>query len=265
MPFAHLTDRSAFRLSGDDAIPFLQGLITNDATRLARGEPLYAALLSPQGKFLHDFFLVPHEGAILLDTNKEKAPDLIKRLTIYRLRSKVLIEPVEMEVWALWDVDPSSEFFFIEDPRHELLGDRLYSPRPTQQAEPADYEAHRIALGIPDGAKDMKFEKSLLLEFHFEALHGVSFSKGCYVGQEVTARSKFRGQVRKQLYQIFAGSALPPHGTEVMADGRPVGELLSVSGAQGLALLRSEELQNAQNVTANEIRLECTLPAWAEP
>ena len=126
-----------------------------------------------------------------------------------------------------------------------------------------DYETHRIALGVPDGAKDMHADKSLLLQFGLDKLNGVSFSKGCYVGQEVTARSKFRGQVRKALYCVSADSALPPLGTGVTSAGHDIGELRSVSGTIGLALLKSDELEKiTAPLLAGDIEITNRLPDW---
>lgn len=261
MPYALLTDRSVVALSGDDTIPFLQGLITNDAALLENGTPLYTALLSPQGKFMHDFFLVPQQGRILLDIHKDREADLLGRLKIYRLRSKVNFEPLaDHQVMAVWDTAQQEG---IADPRLPALGRRIYGSGLVSSEPTGDYEAHRISLGIPDGAKDMQAEKSLLLEFDFEALHGVSFSKGCYVGQEVTARSKFRGQVRKQLYQVRSTAALPPSGTEVLSGGVSIGELRSTSGDTGLALLRTEEVEKKNPLTAGGVSISARRPSWA--
>lgn len=272
MAYDFLTDRLVFMIAGDDAIPFLQGLITNDATKLAAGEPLYAALLSPQGKFLHDFFLIPHEGAILLDTNRERADDLLKRLNLYKLRSKVIITPqLGLSVMASWrEQIETKDVTAITDPRMPALGTRLYGAREALEQiaisrEHANYEAHRIALAVPDGAKDMQYDKSLLLEFEFESLNGVSFSKGCYVGQEVTARSKFRGQVRKSIYAVESDAPLPPAGTPVMSSSNTVGELKSVSGLRGIALLHNEQLEKSAVIITGNVTLHCHHPVWIKP
>ncbi len=246
MLYSHLSDRTVLALSGEDRIPFLQGLITNDANLLAQGTALYAAMLSPQGKFLHDFFLIPKSEEILLDINKHRAADLIARLNIYKLRSKISLQPIECKVTACWDMpSPPPIEGIIADPRLSALGWRIYGDAKLPEASLADYEAHRISLGVPDGAIDMHIDKSFLLEFDFEKFHGVNFSKGCYVGQEVTARSKFRGQVRKHIYSVSSEEILPPLGTAVTSGDIAIGELRSTSGHIGLALLRSEELEKA--------------------
>mgnify|MGYP000420293001 CR=1 FL=1 len=269
MPYAHLNDRAVLLLSGDDRVTFLQGLITNDTEKLAQGEALYAALLSPQGKFLHDFFLVPEGNHILIDIHHNRAADLMARLNIYKLRSKIMIAPQpDMHVTAAWEIPaPAQGEHVIADPRHPTLGWRIYGKAAAPTHDPhGDYEAHRIALGIPDGVKDMTVDKSLLLEFGFDALHGLSFSKGCYVGQEVTARSKFRGQVRKQLYRVESDAALPASGTSITTGSTVVGELRSTSGKQGLALLKTEEVEKAElPLMAGDTPLRCRLPEWNKP
>ena len=262
MPYAILPDRLVIAITGDDRIPFLQGLITNDAARLEKGEAIYAAMLSPQGKFLHDFFIIPDGETLLLDVNRDRADDLLKRLKIYKLRASVTLEPVpEMTVHALWNAPAPAHSIVITDPRLAALGLRIYGTT-ALEGEPGDYEAHRIALTIPDGAKDMHIEKSLLLEFSFESLHGVSFSKGCYVGQEVTARSKFRGQVRKCLVAIRAEHPLPAGG-DIVSGGVAVGELLSTHGTHGLALLRVEALQPGTILQAGDVTITAEIPHWA--
>lgn len=264
MHYAELDSRTLIRLSGDDIIPFLQGLITQDAQKLAKSEALYTALLSPQGKFLHDFFLVPRGDSIWLDVAKTRADDLLNRLKLYKLRSKISIEPLPESygMVAIWGGASDG----ITDPRLKEMGQRLYGERDTIRsyaksiAQAGDYEAHRIKHTIPDGAIDMIFEKSLLLEFGFEDLHGVSFSKGCYVGQEVTARSKYRGQVRKHLARASAAENLPQKGTNIMMNDQMVGELLSVSGTEALAMLRVEAIGSMMKCA--DISVNFMWPLW---
>lgn len=267
MYYATLADRVIVALSGDDVHDFLQGLITNDVGALEKHGAIYAAMLSPQGKFLHDFFVVAHGDEIWLDVNKARADDLLARLKTYKLRSKVNISlRPDVAIRACWG---EGALQGIPDPRLVQMGTRIYGEfvAPTQ-AEEADYEAHRIALGMFDGAKDMLIDKSLLLEFAFEDVHGVSFSKGCYVGQEVTARSKFRGQVRKHLFQVHAEKPLPAPDTLITLQGAEVGVLRSVSGHVGLAVLRMEDVSHANEMMplmANDVAITATFPTWATP
>jgi folate-binding protein YgfZ len=254
-----LINRTLIALSGDDVIPFLQGIITQDALLLAKKIPLYSALLSPQGKFLHDFLLIPQEGRILLDIDSARADDLLSKFKVYKLRSRVEMEKLpDSSVIAVWGGDAGG----IVDPRLLELGQRLYGVS-APECPVGDYEAHRIALCVPDGAVDMTPEKSLLLEFGFEALHGVSFSKGCYVGQETTARSKYRANIRKHLFAVHAKSLLPAKGSPVTHTDKLAGELLSVHGSQGLALLNMELVEQAQGVLYSEaLELRAEFPKW---
>jgi len=259
--------RRIIEVSGDDAAAFLQGLVSNDVSRLQKGEAVYAALLTPQGKFLHDFFLVPQGASILIDCDKDSLPDLLARLTMYKLRSKVTIGAKEnLGVAAIWgNQKPEMEVF--PDPRLAQLGWRAVGDinAIASGCKPAtfdDYERFRLELGVPDGARDMVRDKSLLLEFGFEDLHGVDFKKGCYVGQEVTARSKYRGQVRRFIYQVRADKVLPPAGTPVVLADVPVGELRSVAGNIGLALLKVEAVEKAQEFHAAGVACKAALPSW---
>lgn len=256
MFYSILLKRALISISGADADAFLQGLISNDIHKLKSGAAMYAALLSPQGKFLHDFFLARRGDAILIDIDRERRADLLQRLAMYKLRSKVDIAalPESEGVIAAWGEEIAGMEF--PDPRLRELGYRLIGG--TAQAEkackgkgwrevaPDDYERMRLTLGVPDGARDMVIDRSFLMEFGFEDLHGVDFSKGCYVGQEVTARSKHRAQLRKFLYQVKSGGAeLPPPGTKVTAGESEAGELRSHAGDIGLAILRIEEVEKA--------------------
>jgi len=260
-----LPNRAFLRISGDDAVPFLQGLVSNDVTKLAQQGILYAALLSPQGKFLHDFFLIAHDGAILIDCEKSRRDDLVKRLSLYKLRSKVIIEPVAMTVAAIWDEEIKTSGDIFQDPRLPPLGYRIIGET-IQREYPAPFDAYeklRLSLGVPDGSRDMIPDKTLLLECGFEALHGVDFNKGCYVGQEVTARSKFRAQLRKSLYKITGDAPLPPSGTEITAAGTPIGECRSASGTIGLAILRMEEVEKFPgDLRTGGVAIKASLPDW---
>lgn len=256
---AGLTDRALLRIGGPEAVPFLNALVSNSVDRVAPGRAVYAALLSPQGKFLHDFLVAAAPGpeaGLLLDVAAGRRADLKRRLTLYRLRSKVEIADADWQGFALFGGDaapaaPEGGVLFA-DPRLPALGWRLWLPPGTECAigrpgSPEDYERHRLALGVPDGARDIEIDKGLLLENHFEALNGIDFRKGCYIGQELTARTKYRGLVKKQLYRVMAagGKTLPPAGTPVTLEGREAGELRSSLGNTGLALLRLDAVAAA--------------------
>ncbi|WP_341896426.1 folate-binding protein [Ferrovibrio terrae] len=268
---AALPDRALLSLGGDEAAGFLDALVSNNVTGLEPGQAAYAALLSPQGKFLHDFFVTPdpHKSGLLLDVAAERLADLQRRLTLYRLRAKVTIAPVDgVRCYALFGgAAPSVAGILFNDPRLTQMGWRLWLPEqaepPLPLAGPAAYDAHRIALGVPDGLRDIEIDKGLLLENHFEALNGVDFRKGCYIGQELTARTKYRGLVKKQLYRVQGAQPLPPAGTPIMANGQEVGQLRSVSGSIGLALLRLDA--TSQDLDVAGIALQAARPDYAGP
>ncbi len=273
MYYAPLPQRGLIRIFGEDTVPFLQGLVSNDVTKLEPGGALYAALLSPQGKYLHDFFLTDSGQGIVLDCEKDRLEDLAKRLSLYKLRSKVAIEslPEAQGVVALWG-EAEAPARGVADPRLPELGWRITGDTTETQNwceaqgyTYGDYDRHRLAMGVPDGSRDMTPDRSLLLECGFEELHGVDFAKGCYVGQEVTARSKFRAQLRKFLYQVKAVSGeLPETGTPVMAGDAVIGEMRSHCGNMGLALIRSEELDKARDAVLRAGGAEITVafPSW---
>jgi folate-binding protein YgfZ len=268
-----LQDRALLRISGPDVAGFLNPLVSSDVASEA-GQAAYAALLTPQGKFLHDFLIYTQSpDGLLVDVAAERRADLKRRLTLYRLRAKV--ELTELDGWqgyALFgggqtpEVDKDAVLF--ADPRLPALGWRLWLPAgmaPPLAITGSDaYEAHRIALGVPDGARDIEVDKGLLLENHFEALHGVDFRKGCYIGQELTARTKYRGLLKKQLYRVEGSGDLPAPGTPITANGgQEVGQLRSVSGSSGLALLRLDAA--SQELDAAGVALTAIRPDYAGP
>lgn len=268
---AFLSDRALLRLGGADAPGFLNALVSNEVTRLEPQRAVYAALLTPQGKFLHDFFVTADDQGLLIDVAATRLPDLQRRLTMYRLRAKV--EIVTMDGWrgyALYGTGVAasvSDGILFADPRLPALGARLWLPPDIEPAFPpvdlAVYDAHRLSLGVPDGAKDIEIDKGILLENHFEALHGVDFKKGCYIGQELTARTKYRGLVKKQLYRVDAAADLPAVGTAITANGQEVGQLRSSVGQTGLALLRLDAI--AQPLDAAGVALTARRPDYAGP
>ncbi len=231
MPGERIDNRQILAVTGADREDFLQGLVTNDVAKLENGL-VYTALLSPQGKYLADFFLVPGDDAILIDVAGALAPALLKRLTMYRLRADVAIEPVEMEVSRGLGPAPQQAF---PDPRAPALGWRAYDLGGTE--EHTDWDALRVAHMVPEAGAELTPDDSYILEMNFEQLNGVDFKKGCYVGQEVTARMKHKTELRKGLARVtIDGTAIP--GTPIMANGKPVGTLHTVAGPQGLAYLR---------------------------
>lgn len=222
-------ERSVLRISGADTRPFLQGLVTNDVEKLREGI-VYAALLTAQGKYRADFFLVPDGQDVLLDVATGLAPGLVQALSMYKLRSDVAIEQTELSVARGRGPAPEGAF---ADPRDPALGWRAYDGRPSEQA---DWDALRVAAGVPESGVELTPD-TFILEAGFDRLNGVDFKKGCYVGQEVTARMKHKTELRKGLARVRVAGAAPV-GTEITAGGKSVGTLFTQAGGQGLAYLR---------------------------
>jgi hypothetical protein len=261
--FALLEDRAVLEIAGPDRADFLQGLISNDVARLTAGHAIYAALLTAQGRYLHDFILAPQGERYLLDGEAARLPDLTRRLTIYKLRSKVTLTPIGTYIVAAafgadvaaalelpaepGAVAPFADGVAFLDPRDAALGARLILSRDntTLLAErgltlidAADYDRLRLSRGVPDGSRDLVPEKALLMESRFDELDGIDWNKGCYVGQEVTARMKYRALVKKQLVPVSVAGPLPAPGTAIMAGDEEVGEIRSGRDGVALALLR---------------------------
>jgi len=284
-----LPDRGVLSVAGPDARAFLQGLVSNDVTRVSATQAVHAALLTPQGKYLHDFFMVEAPGgALLLDCEKDRLPDLQKRLKLYKLRSKVELADVS-EAWTVaalpattLDLEAApgrasakSGGIVYVDPRLAELGARALLPAEGLQAAMAglglpeatraDYDRLRLTLGVPDGSRDLEIEKSILLESGFDELNGVDWKKGCYMGQELTARTKYRGLIKKRLMPVQVSGALPPAGTPITRDGKEVGEMRSGSDGLGLALIRLEHLEGGTPPVFDAAGVKVTprKPTWA--
>ena len=234
--------RQIIRVTGDDRLSFLQGLVTNDVTRA----PCWAALLTPQGKYLADFLIVPDNDALLLDVDARLADDLTRRLTMYKLRSKVGIEVTDMTVARGTGPAPDGA---IADPRHPALGWRLYGGA---GEDGTDFDAIRVDHIIPETLVELIPNETFILEAGFERLHGVDFRKGCYVGQEVTARMKHKTDLRKGLARLrIEGEA--PVGTPITAEGKEVGTLFTQSGGRALAHVRFDRI--GPDMQAGQARL----------
>lgn len=276
--FTILEDRAILAIAGADRRPFLQGLVSNDVEKVRADRAVYAALLTAQGKYLHDFIMVEAGDEIWLDAEAARLTDLKRRLTIYRLRAKVEIaERPALAVAAIWGAgapaaNPADKGVILADPRLPALGARAILPRdalrPTLaglglvEAEFAAYDRHRLTLDVPDGSRDLVPEKSILLEAGFDELQGVDWQKGCYVGQELTARTKYRGLIKKRLFPVRIEGPVPPPGTMVTADGRDAGEMRSSRGGLGLALLRLDAVAAERGLTADGAMLVAMRPEW---
>ncbi len=289
-----LRNRGLMTVTGEDAGRFLQGLISNDIEKLATDRAIYAAFLTPQGKYLHDFFIARIGETPYLDCEAGRLDDLRRRLSMYKLRSKVSVEAAGdgFVVAALFgpgaigalglDQEPGRAAPFAGgvvyvDPRLAAVGARAILPADVATtaleetgftaAEAAAYDRLRLTHGLPDGSRDLAVERAMLLESNFDELNGIDWDKGCYLGQELTARIYYRGLVKKRLMPVEIEGPPPEVGTQVMLGDRNAGEMRSALDGQGLALLRLEAVAEAERegraLTAGQARLKPRKPDWA--
>nr|WP_321983167.1 folate-binding protein [uncultured Lichenicoccus sp.] len=263
LKLAHLPERAVIAVTGPDRVPFLQGLVSNDVALVAPGTAVWAALLTPQGKWLADFFILSDGERLLLDCERAQAPMLVQRLSRYRLRADAALQPTALRVHVAWDgqvqVEPGS--VAAPDPRHPDAGWRILSPSEREwEADEADWDRHRLLLGLPDGARDCESEKTVLLEAGFDELHGISWTKGCYMGQELTARTRYRGLLKRRLVPVTSDGALSAPGTPITHEGIEVGAMRSSRDGLGIALLRIEHLHGS--LQADGYALHTRIPDW---
>jgi folate-binding protein YgfZ len=289
-----LTARGVLALDGADRRSFLQGLVTNDVNKVGPDRAVHAALLTPQGKYLHDFFIAEQGETLLIDCEAGRAGDLMRRLRMYKLRSKITLDDAtsRFAVAALFGAGTGDALglpdeagraaplggggIAVIDPRLPALGARAILPRDEaatsleaagfQPVDLAAYEQLRLEQGVPDASRDLAVEKALLLESNFDSLNGISWDKGCYMGQELTARTRYRGLVRKRLMPVTLDGPLPTPGTPVMLGDKEAGEIRSGLDGRALALLRLEELEKSQAenlpLMAGETRVTPHRPDW---
>jgi len=263
---AELSRRGVVAVGGADGRKFLDDLITSDIERTAGGGTAYGGLLTPQGKILFDFLVFADGERFLFDLPRKLVADFIKRLSFYRLRARVDIADLSDEriVVAAWGsvAPPILDGPSAPDPRLAVLGFRGIVPPGADMAadfaevSEAEYDAHRIKLGVPEGGIDFAFGEAFPHDADMDQLGGVDFDKGCYVGQEVVSRMEHRGTARRRIVQAH-GSALPAAGTAITAGDKPVGTLGSVNGGEGLAI------DAGSPIKAGEAAIELSLPPWA--
>ena len=260
---AELPERGVIEVTGEDRVAFLQGLVSNDVTQVQPGRAVWAAFLTPQGKWLADFFIHANGDRLLLDTERLQIATLAPRLQRYRLRAKVTVAAVDkLRVYAAWGGScVEGAAVFAPDPRLPEAGWRIIAdaPIPTN-ASAEDYDAWRLALGLPDGSRDMEPEKTTLLEAGFDELQGVSWTKGCYMGQELTARTKYRGLIKRRLVPDTIDGPNPAPGTPIFKNGIDIGTMRSSRQAIGLAIVRLDAIQGT--LTCGEATLTARAPAW---
>ncbi len=260
---AVLPDRAVLSVSGPDRVSFLQGLVSNDVSLAAPGRAVWAALLTPQGKYLADFFVLSDGERLLLDCERAQAPTLAQKLSRFRLRARVEVAGTGLAVSAAWDGIPALPPGAVAapDPRLPEAGWRvLADTAPAPNVDEADYDRHRLLLGLPDGTRDCEPDRTVLLEAGFDELDGISWTKGCYMGQELTARTRYRGLLKRRLVPVSADGALPPPGTVLTGNGREVGTMRSSRETLGLAVLRLEHLHDALDYEGGT--LQARVPGW---
>lgn len=285
--FAFLGDRRVLRIGGADAEHFLQNLVTCDLEKLGTDNAVFGALLTPQGKIQFDFFITRDGESFLLDAPESIAAELAKRLTFYRLRAKVDIEQLGEDtlVAVSWGAGSTAETTVgFADPRLDALGHRHIGERAelASQFEAAAiaesssdaYHAHRIGSGVPEALKDFDYSDIFPHDADMDQLEGVSFKKGCYVGQEVVSRMQHRSTARKRFIQVKSAATLPEKGTDILASGKSIGTLGSsqpasdASGSWGLALVRLDKakssLDKGDPISCGDADIELHIPSWAQ-
>ena len=279
MKSAFLPDRAVIKVAGEDARNFLNGLITTDVDRLKPGLGRFGALLTPQGKIIVDFLITEapagHGGGFLIDCPKALADGLATKLKFYKLRAKVTVDNLDLGVLAAWDgqLTTQPDLAFV-DPRNAELGTRILIPEDLKQklsdligaelVDAAEYEAHRIALGVPRGGLDFMYSDAFPHETNMDRLAGVDFDKGCYVGQEVVSRMQHRGTARTRSVKVLLEDSAPEAGVSVMAGDKSVGTMGSSAQGKGIALVRLDRVADAldagQPLTAGGLTLKLAEP-----
>ncbi len=279
-----LPDRAVLQIGGSEVLNFLQNLLSNNLDLVSPERAIYTLLLTPQGKYQFDFFVMEREGAYLVDCDREAAPQLLARLTFYKLRADVTLRDLS-EDWAVGVVfddtlspdisstggaaSPFHGGIQFNDPRLPALGTRFLVPvgnaeaalsqAPASRVPPQEYDIYRLSLGVP-GPQDLIPEKTFPLEANLDLLNAIDYQKGCFVGQEVTSRTHRQGKVRKRILCVTSATTLPALGSPVMAGERQAGTLLSSSGKQGLALLRLDRIDQPLEVEGADIQVH--FPDW---
>ena len=289
-----LEDRGVLRVSGPEAHDFLQGLISNDMKKVAVDNSIYAALLTPQGKFLFDFFISQQGGDFLLETRLERIPDLLRRLKLYKLRADVSIDDISADYQVLAAIGPDITTLTPQeavtpgttwsfpgglayiDPRLAAMGirsivertavDRTIQDWNVQLLNMDAYTQHRLSQGIPEGGLDIIPDKAFLLESNFDEMAGVDHQKGCYIGQETTSRTKRRGSVRRRILPVVFQGPAPAPGTTITAGQAEIGTVMSGLGEQALASIRLDRWQKAKEsgdaIKAGDLAIAIQIPDW---
>ena len=254
---ARLDSRALVRISGPDARPFLHNLLTQDVETLNDGDLRFAALLSPPGRLLFDLFVVGDGEAVLLDVAADRRDALMQRLSMYKLRAQVEITADDRAVFASW---PETLPGFTPDPRTPLLGGRVYGGLHSADATEADYQAQRLALGVPDPSADTVIDRTYPIEANFDLLNGIDFNKGCFVGQETTSRMKRRGAIKNRMLPLTFDGPAPETGAEILNGERRAGEAMTGAANGAIALMRLDRSDG--DLTIGDLTARVWRPTW---
>lgn len=257
MPIARLDSRALIRVTGPDARPFLHNLLTQDVETLEPGALRFGALLSPPGRLLFDLFLWGEENGVVLDVAAERRDALVQRLSMYKLRSDVEVMPISDAVFVAWNETPEG---FVADPRLPALGGRRWGDQGETDATEADWQAHRLSLGVPDPTADTLLDKTYPIEADFDLLNGIDFHKGCFIGQETTSRMKRRGTIKNRMTAIAFDGPPPERGAEVLNGELRAGEVMTGAEGRAIALMRMDRLDGDLTVDGRPVRVE--KPDW---
>ena len=267
MSILYLANRSLVRMTGAETEALLQRLITTDLDEVKEDEAGYGALLTPQGKIVMDFLVTRLPDGFLFDLEEEIVTAFVRKMTLYRMRVDVVIEPLADRVGVSLEPVESG----IRDPRSPLLGWRIYGTGEEWQADEglkADYLSRHIEAAIPQAGLDFAFEEAFPHDINMDYLGGLHFDKGCYIGQEVVSRMKHRGTARRRIVRLDASQPLPPAGTGITAAGKPVGTVGATSGNKGLGLVRIDRVSDAVGegtpLLAEEVSIIATSPDYAD-
>ncbi len=254
---ARLEDRAVVAVTGPDARTFLHGLLTQDVLTLEAGQVRFGALLSPPGRLMWDLFLWGAEDGVRLDVAADRRDSLVTKLTMHRLRAQVTIAAEDAPVFVCWDGTADG---FAPDPRLAALGGRrLGEAEATASAE--DWQAHRLALGVPDPDRDCGMDRTYPIEADFDLLNGIDFQKGCFVGQETTSRMKRRGAIKSRMMPVAFDGPVPAEGAEVLTEAElRAGQVLTGRDGRAMALLRLDRIDGPLTVNGRPVRVEW--PEW---
>ncbi len=269
MPIAKLKDRSVLSVTGEDATGFLQNIVTCDMDDVDRSGAGYGALLTPQGKIICDFLIFREPDGYRVDVRREAENALSGRFQLYKLRAKVEISPQsDLAVFVSWDAGVTDSG--IADPRLTELGHRRVAPLDGvgDLGDERSWQAHRIALAVPEGGIDFSFNEAFPHDAAMDCLNGIAFEKGCYVGQEVVSRMRHRGTARRRIVSVSGEANLPEAGTDLTADGKSIGRLGSSSGNRGIGLVRLDRAamarRNGLPILAASVAVTLEIPGWAD-